>query len=70
MFIYVAIIPIVEELATVIVQGLEVIKGKFVLKVAELQEKVEKPEKTKTRVIGFSLQDDEEEDEEEYVEDD
>ena len=38
--------------------------------VAELQDKVEKPKKTKTRAIGFSLQDDEEEDEEDYMEDD
>ena len=73
MLIYVAIIPIVEELATVIVQALEVVKGKLILKIAEFQTKAEKLKEQKsssTRAIGFSLPDSEEEYEEDYEEDD
>ncbi len=35
-FIYLLVIPIIEELATVIIQGLEVIKGAFVLLLTKL----------------------------------
>lgn len=67
-FLYVAVIPILEELATVIVQGLEVVKGKFVIMVANLQEKVEKRNETKTHAIGFAIPADDEEDDEEDFE--
>lgn len=36
--LYIVIIPIMEELTTVIVQELEVLKGSFVVKIATLQD--------------------------------
>lgn len=35
--LYVVVIPIVEELATVVVQGLEIIKGKLLVIATKLQ---------------------------------
>ena len=69
--LYVAVIPILEELATVIVQGLEVVKGWLIVILGSLQEKADRQkEKLKTHAIGFSIPDDEEEYEEENDEDD
>ena len=71
---YILIIPIVEELATVIVQGLEVIKGFFLVTLNGLQNQIKKAnaddkEETHTRVIGFAIPDDEEEEDEELYDD-
>lgn len=68
--IYIVAIPVLEELATVIVQGLEVIKGLLIIRLNKLQEQAEKPSDTKTHVIGFTIPDDEEDYEEEIEEDD
>ena len=70
---YILIIPIVEELATVIVQGLEVIKGFFLVMLNGLQKKIEKSseeeDKPSVRAIGFAIPDDEEEEDEELYDD-
>ena len=51
------IIPIVEELVTIIVQHLEVLKGKSLLEVTKIQNEISKlsenKEKTSVHAIGF-----------------
>ena len=55
--IYVVGIPILEELATVIVQGLEVIKGWLVIVLTRLQDEVKNSQEKSslTRTIGFAI---------------
>ena len=57
MLIYVFIIPIVEELVTIVVQSLEVLKGKSLLEVTKIQNEISKlsenKEKTSVHAIGF-----------------
>lgn len=57
MLIYMFIIPIVEELVTIIVQHLEVLKGKSLLEVTKIQNEISKlsenKEKTSVHAIGF-----------------
>lgn len=61
--IYILILPVLEELATVVVQSLEIVKGKAMLKSQEIQNKLlelaaEAPAEetpTNTSVIGFQV---------------
>lgn len=61
--IYILILPVLEELATVVVQSLEILKGKAMLKSQEIQNKLlelaaETPTEehtTNTSVIGFQV---------------
>lgn len=61
--IYILILPVLEELATVVVQSLEILKGKAMLKSQEIQNKLlelaaEAPTEetpTNTSVIGFQV---------------
>ena len=77
---YILILPVLEELATVVVQSLEIVKGKAMLKSQEIQNKLlelaaeaptteETP--TNTSVIGFQVPEEVEvyEDEEDWDED-
>ena len=76
---YILILPVLEELATVVVQALEIVKGKAMLKSQEIQNKLlelaakETTEgtPTNTSVIGFSVPEEIEiyEDEEDWDED-
>ena len=76
---YILILPVLEELAAVVVQSLEIIKGKAMLKSQEIQNKLlelaakETTEgtPTNTSVIGFSVPEEIEiyEDEEDWDED-
>lgn len=76
---YILILPVLEELATVVVQALEIIKGKAMLKSQEIQNKLlelaaEAPTEetpTNTSVIGFQVPEEIEvyEDEEDWDED-
>lgn len=74
--IYILILPVLEELATVVVQSLEILKGKAMLKSQEIQNKLlelaaEAPAEetpTNTSVIGFQIPE-EIEDEEDWDED-
>ena len=70
--IYVVGIPILEELATVIVQGLEVVKGWFVIVLTKLQNEVKNSQEksSQTRTIGFAIPIEDEDYEEENDEDD
>ena len=60
---YILILPVLEELATVVVQALEIVKGKAMLKSQEIQNKLlelaaEAPTEetpTNTSVIGFQV---------------
>ena len=65
--IYAVGIPILEELATVIVQGLEVIKGWFVIVLTRLQDEVKNSQEksSQTRTIGFTIPTEDEDYEEE-----
>lgn len=66
--IYVVGIPILEELATVIVQGLEVVKGWFVIVLTRLQDEVKNSQEkssSHTRTIGFAIPTEDEDYEEE-----
>lgn len=58
-----AIAPIVESAATVIITGLETIKGKWSVKIAEYNYQIQKMgnEPTESRVIGFALPTEEDE---------
>lgn len=74
MLIYAAGFPILEELVTTLNQGIELIKGKLILKAAKIQKEVDElttpiieEEKGQTHVIGFQIPS--EEYEEEYEED-
>lgn len=73
MLIYAIGIPVLDELSTIVVQGLEVIKGKFLLAATDVQNKInetsEKEEKSYTNVIGFQIPS-EQDYEEDYEEDD
>lgn len=74
-FIYVAGIPIVEELATVIIQGLEIIRGKFILIITNLQSQQAQLEDKNTEIsnihaIGFAIPTIDDDDEEDYENDD
>lgn len=75
MLIYAIGIPILDELSTIIVQGLEIIKGKFLLAATDVQNKInetsktEEEEKTYSNVIGFQIPS-EQDYEEDYEEDD
>ena len=55
--LYVFAIPLLEELTTVIVQWLEVIKGKLILQLKKLSNETDEltPSGTTTNVIGFQL---------------
>ena len=74
---YILILPVLEELATVVVQSLEIVKGKAMLKSQEIQNKLlelaaEAPTEetpTNTSVIGFTLPEEIEIDEEDWDED-
>lgn len=71
--IYAVGIPILEELATVIVQGLEVIKGWFVIVLTRLQDEVKNSQEksSQTQTIGFAIpieDEDYEEENDEYDE--
>lgn len=65
--IYAVGIPILEELATVIVQGLEVIKGWFVIVLTRLQDEVKNSQEksSQTQTIGFAIPTEDEDYEEE-----
>ena len=71
--IYAACLPLLEELVVTLTQGIEVIKGKLILKAAKIQKEVDEltktieEEKTQTHVIGFQIPSDTYE--EEYEED-
>lgn len=77
--IYILILPVLEELATVIVQALEILKGKAMVtaqrvqnELLELADTKEEEEKQVTHVIGFQLPEEPEEyeeDEEDWDED-
>ena len=75
MLIYAIGIPVLDELSTIIVQGLEIIKGKFLLAATDVQNKInktsetEEEEKTYSNVIGFQIPS-EQDYEEDYEEDD
>ena len=58
-----AIAPIVESTAAVIMTGLEAIKGKWSVKIAEYNYQIQKMgnEPTESRVIGFALPTEEDE---------
>ena len=62
-----------EELTTVIVQELEVLKGSFVVKIATLQDQAEelanKKIKTNSHAIGFSIPSDDDYEEEDDEDD-
>ena len=74
---YILILPVLEELATVVVQSLEIVKGKAMLKSQEIQNKLlelaaEAPTEetpTNTSVIGFQVPEEVYEDEEDWDED-
>ncbi len=55
--LYVFAIPLLEELTTVIVQWLEVIKGKLILQLKKLSNETDEltSSGTTTNVIGFQL---------------
>ncbi len=60
--IYILILPVLEELATVIIQALEILKGKAMLfaqkiqnELAELSTPKEEEEKQITHAIGFQI---------------
>ncbi len=75
MFLYAFIIPIIEQLNTIVIQWLENIKGQLMVKAQEIQNeldqtgKEEEPVGQVTNVIGFSLPE-EIDYEEDYDEDD
>ena len=75
MFIYAFIIPILEQLVTVIIQWLENLKGKLMVNATKLQNEItdlagtEIESTTSTNVIGFSVPN-EFDYEEDYEEDD
>lgn len=50
------IVPILDSMASVIITGLEAIKGKWSIKIAEYNYKIQKlgDEPINTRVIGFT----------------
>ena len=74
---YILILPVLEELATVVVQSLEIVKGKAMLKSQKIQNKLlelaaEAPTEetpTNTSVIGFQVPEEVYEDEEDWDED-
>lgn len=62
-----AVIPIVDSVVNVTLTGLEIIKGNWAIKVAQINNELQKintPEEESTRVIGFSIPTEEEEEEE------
>lgn len=78
--IYILVLPVLEELATVIVQALEILKGKAMVIAQRVQNELlelsstnkEEEEKQITHVIGFQLPEEPEEyedDEEDWDED-
>lgn len=77
MFIYAFIIPVIDQLSTIVVQWLENIKGKLMVDAQKLQNEITDIAKTaeeeniiqSTHVIGFQLPD-EPDYEEDYDEDD
>ena len=70
--IYAVGIPILEELTTVIVQGLEVVKGWFVIVLTRLQDEVKNSQEksSHTQTIGFAIPTEDEDYEEENDEND
>lgn len=67
----------IEELATIITQSLEILKGKAMLQAQKIQKEIndlakesETPEPQMTHVIGFQLPEEEEYYEEDFDEDD
>ena len=59
MILYCFILPVIEQLATVVVQWLENIKGDLMLKATDIQNKITEEtlsaEPTATNVIGFQI---------------
>lgn len=76
--IYVIVLPLLEQIASVLTQYLENLKGLAMIKAQEIQNRIyelgketpEETEQTHTQVIGFQLPEEEEYYEEEEVEDD
>ena len=75
MFLYAFIIPIIEQLNTIVIQWLENVKGQLMVKALDIQNQLNKDKEDDevsaqvTNVIGFQLPD-EIDYEEDYDEDD